>query len=345
MNVRRLVFIVILMAMISSHRVTHAGTRIEGFTDEQARANAAPFDSVGLLLGKNFLCSGTLIADEWVLSAAHCLDRGKASHFSFEVGDDTFTGSQKFVHPAWSGNLVAGNDIALLKLSIPSNSPPTVTPSNLWSPSNGSEVGKQAVAAGFGRGGTGVTGAQGSAGVKRAGSNMIDATGDQYGLASGILLLDFDDPINSQYDNGNNFGLADPISEEYSIAPGDSGGPLFVHDGSEYLVAGVHSFGWGRLDGDPNADYDDAFGSTKVSDFLPWIESIISPSGGGDDGGGTDSGGGGRGGGRGGGGGRPFNVSSYELTSLTAPVPEPASGTMALLAFFGLTLLRCRRAA
>uniref|UniRef100_A0A8C8SKA8 pancreatic elastase n=1 Tax=Pelusios castaneus TaxID=367368 RepID=A0A8C8SKA8_9SAUR len=71
-------------------------------------------------------CGGTLVRTNWVMTAAHCVDR--ALTFRVVVGDYNINQNDgteqylsvgsKFIHPYWnSNNVAAGYDIALLRLS------------------------------------------------------------------------------------------------------------------------------------------------------------------------------------------------------------------------------------
>ena len=235
------------------------------------------FNSVGQLTWSNYLCSGTAIAQDWVLTAAHCLDDNRVApgDYSFTLGNLTFNGVAKQVYPSWNSNeLGAGGDLALLQLNQPItnlSSFPT-----LWGTNQGNLVGELGTTVGFGRTGNGNTGAVGSSGVKHAVQNSIDAYGNgqdrygnNFGLAESILLADFDRPRDWQQ-RYNRIG-GGWTSYEGSTASGDSGGSLFVQN----VLAGIVSFGWGVYDGQPNSSYGDLFGFTGVPFFTDWIDCTI----------------------------------------------------------------------
>jgi secreted trypsin-like serine protease len=207
------------------------------------------------------------------LTAAHCLDGGSpASSYTFNLtgsGGSIHTGAEIFIHPGWTGALGAGTDIALLRLATFES---TVVAATLNTRTD--EVGNIGTHVGFGRTGTGLTGDTLASGTKRAGNNLVDVTGAAVGWSSSILMADFDNPL----DAGDNFfGSAVPLDLEYQIAPGDSGGALFIDYTDDVFgpfLAGVHSFlAW--TDSSGNADYGDLSGSTRVSSFVPWILSTM----------------------------------------------------------------------
>lgn len=295
-------------------------------------AAQSKYNSVGLIqistLTGNYLGSGTLISDQWVLTAGHMVY--DATSLSFTVGGSTYTSSQWMAYSKYNGDLLAGYDIGLAKLD---SAVVGINPAERYTGSD--ELGMVGTMVGYGMTGTGLTGAVDFDWQKRAGQNVLDVLYKKGGKpkdAPRILLSDFDNP-NDAGDNA--YGSATPLDLEYSPAPGDSGGGVFIEVGGLTLLAGVHSFG-ASYDGDTNSDYGDVMGNIRVSEFNAWIDDILA--------GNTDSGGKGNKGGNGGNnGGGPKNRELGPIVS-NAVIPEP--GTLALLAFgAGVAgLLRRRRA-
>jgi hypothetical protein len=73
------------------------------------------------------------------------------------------------------------------------------------------------------------------------------------------------------FDNPTN-GFALPL--EGCVAPGDSGGGVFVADGSQYYLAGVTSF-VASTTGNANSSYGNISGFDPLSPALPWIASVV----------------------------------------------------------------------
>jgi secreted trypsin-like serine protease len=238
---------------------------------------ASQFSAVG-----NFgFCTGTLIAPQWVLCAAHCSIYMGGASFTL-AGAGTAAVAEVFNAPGWNGQLENGSDISLVRLATPLVG---VTPAQLYTGS--SELGQVAYSVGYGAIGTGSLGNTGGGdNQKRAAMNVIDQTSSILtGWASDYLIADFDSHLVTntrftQFGSDNN-----PLALEGSISFGDSGGGTFINDGGAWKVIGVHSWLDGLVsvngvagDGTDNSSYTDLYGVTRVSTHLGWINSTLASS-------------------------------------------------------------------
>lgn len=209
------------------------------------------YSSVGQIkTSANQYGSGVLISSHWVLTAAHLTNN--KSTLNFTLAGTTFTAASRTIHPSWNGDLLKGNDLALLYFNQDL--------SNLASPApiyTGTDiVGQVGTYVGYGVTGTGLTGGGSRIdGKKRAAQNTIDGF-----FSPSVFWSDFDHP---------QLSVALPL--EGLIALGDSGGGVFVNN---YLV-GINSFiqSFGNL----TADYGDRSGHTLLSSHINWINSVIFP--------------------------------------------------------------------
>jgi hypothetical protein len=226
------------------------------------------YASVGQLrintLDGTYLGSGTLIANNWILTAAHCVDQ--ATSLTFSINGSQYSAARWIANPQWNGDPLRGYDLGLVQLTSPiSNVAPAQRYTGL------SETGKVGTTVGYGMTGTGLTGATTYDGKKRAGQNSIDLLTAGLGKNAKILLTDFDNPRNRA---DSLLGSWKPLNLEYLAAPGDSGGGLFLDSAKGPLLAGIVSFGL-AYDGKVDSDYGDLAGYTRISVFNSWIDKII----------------------------------------------------------------------
>ncbi|MFG6448294.1 trypsin-like serine protease [Roseateles sp. BYS180W] len=274
------------------------------------------FDSDGSLNNGSYICSGTLLGGgQYVLTAAHCADNFNVMSVQFGVYNNvakvTSAVEQAYVHPKWDGSLGTGADIAIIKLSAP------VSNIQGFNISTTNDLGKTMLITGYGSTTTGSS---------QSGSNwndwgwghwayndadvsgrQLDAAwdpGNSYTYFGEEYLFDFDN--GTQTNNalarvGEQFGVnwdsnTGQGANEGLIAGGDSGGADFVWNGTEWLISGVHSYGYyslctsagvtptcdtsvgaGGANGDwgNNTSFGDVSGSTAVYAQAEWINSVI----------------------------------------------------------------------
>ena len=100
---------------------------------------------------------------------------------------------------------------------------------------------------------------------------MVDAYSGTAADTARIPLVDFDNPANKR---DSLYGSAAPLDLEGLIAPGDSGGGLFVGDRAEAPLVGVASYIRG-FDWKNDSDYGDTAAFTRISAFNSWIDEMI----------------------------------------------------------------------
>jgi hypothetical protein len=195
-------------------------------------------------------CSGALLSDGIsILTAGHCVSPGfgQPDYANPQVvfmgptnngpgtgGFQTIFASQVFVNPGWNGDATLGFDIAVIRLG--QQGPAYATRYSLYS---GLPVASPLLIAGYGYGGTGLTGYDANAypinGTLRSGNNTYVADGSAVGWSSSLLIGQFYD---ANTPSTNAFGVANPYTSgtEVTLSPGDSGGPSFYNG----QIIGVH---------------------------------------------------------------------------------------------------------
>ncbi len=215
-------------------------------------------DSAYLALGRRYaavgrfgrLGDGTLIAGNWVVTAAHVARAAQRRGLPFEVGGRAYAIGRVVLNPEWTE--MGPHDVGLVQLTERVEG---VTPIGLYRESG--ERALTAVLVGHGGTGTGASRARSEDGRARGATSRIDSTDASW------LYFSFDAPPSG-------------TDLEGAPGPGDSGGPAIVEVAGTPLVAGVSVAGYDGRDGPGSYGAVDVF--TRISTHLAWIDSVLTHS-------------------------------------------------------------------
>ena len=192
---------------------------------------------------------GTLIAPNWIITAAHGLNSVDANQ-TISILDSLYQISQIITHPSFEG---FEHDIALIKLD---RTIIGVEPIPLYHDTN--ELGKIITIMGRGGSGTGETGPLQYDSKFRIATNKIDS------VSSYWIKFRFDEPSNP-----NSTDL------EGISGPGDSGGPAFIEINGKQFLSGISSNQLNEQIGVEEGKYGVIEYFTRVSTYTQWIEDVL----------------------------------------------------------------------
>nr|XP_057917979.1 chymotrypsin-like protease CTRL-1 [Doryrhamphus excisus] len=254
-------FLGVLLAMQGDLKAQDCGeaplnSRIVG--GEDAMAGWWPWQ-VSMHFTGFHICGGTLISEEWVLTAAHCITNTSTSPWLMYFGKQNQTGvnpqevsrtvSQVIVHADYN-NVTFENDIALFKLSSPVTYNNYIRPVCMASSNSQFHNGTMCWATGWGRLGAD----QPNVAFERLQEVRIPVIGNrQCGCSYSLLPHDITSNMLCAGEEGR------------GICQGDSGGPVQCKQGSRWIQAGITSFGVPCA----NRGFPEVF--ARVSFFQNWI--------------------------------------------------------------------------
>lgn len=219
-------------------------------------------------------CTGTLIAPATVLTARHCsVNSSYTIHFGTDFSNPIYTASILSVsNPGGAaGGSLSGNDVTIVRLTQPV--PSSIATPMLLTDATTQLLGSTVAMVGFGNRGIGSSGVTGWDGIRRGGTNVLDyfgaapnTSGFQSGSAN-ILSTDFDNPSGTSNTLGWQGSSPAALEYEATTANGDSGGPIMVWGGDQWLLAGTLTGGTTN-----NSVYGDISWWTSIAAFRTQIE-------------------------------------------------------------------------
>ena len=255
MLARCLLFPLVLISAVSWSSVTStldSNNRIIGGVQS---SEAYPW-MVSIARGSHF-CGGVLIAKDWVLTAAHCLDDKTAEELTLYIGlenlsqtssGDTRKADWFLIHPDYNDTLFY-SDLAIIKLAQSSSK----TPIDILSRQDtlALQQNEQLRILGWGVTDTGST--------SRA-LQQVDVSFQRDNICNSTY------PISSISDYWDRSFCAGEVSGGKDSCQGDSGGPILVKANDEWALTGLVSWGSGCAEAGLYGVY------TEVSAMADWIE-------------------------------------------------------------------------
>ena len=219
-------------------------------------------------------CGGTIVAADWVVTAAHCVEGRTTAYFDVVAGIHNLgtpnpnfqrrTISQIIKHPGWNPSTF-DNDIALLKLASPiaernaSGGTLPIKYAKLVPDNVGALAGKNVTVTGWGNRAANPPG------------------GNDYPTKLHEVVV----PVATNANCKMYYNEPGEITDNMLCAgatgkdscQGDSGGPLVYNNGGTWQLAGVVSWGVGCAN--PDKNYLGVY--ARVSRYIGWINGYIAP--------------------------------------------------------------------
>jgi hypothetical protein len=227
----------------------------------------APYQ-VSMKVNGNHICGGSIIADRWILTAAHCIVSGgaTAANTTIHAGSTNQTSSGTgqtiqaqtlFTHPNYDGGTLE-NDIALIYLSQPLQFNHAVVPIEYANTCNTTSLdidpGNDAFLTGWG-----IT------------CNSCPGATNLQGVTMPLISQANAMAINQAYNSNYTLNVSGNMLPLYNIGsgagPGDSGGPAVIENNGYQINIGASSWGYWPKDQLPTV-------YANVRNYTTWIESV-----------------------------------------------------------------------
>ncbi|RZB40669.1 Trypsin domain containing protein [Asbolus verrucosus] len=243
--------IVIILAILASSSGFFARNfaNVEVIGGRPAEPGQFPFMAALRDLNKTFSCGASIIAEKWVVTAAHCVEGLSKANFTISVGTNRLSEGGSFLnvanivsHPDYDPNNPRFNDIALVELSNEIAFDALTKPIELG-PASANDP---ATLAGWGY------------------TNFTSLTEPDQLQFLTTKIVSFDDCQTSWLNTLRGKQICALSRKGEGACFGDSGGPLIANE----KLVGIVSFGYPCGEG-----YPDVY--TSTSSYIDWINQYV----------------------------------------------------------------------